>query len=520
MNVYLLWVGAIFLILTIYSIILWQRSAKGYRFQARLTILFLLFILVPAIPLTLFVSAFVTQNTEFLLLPGIELTFEKSLLTIKTLAEERADLFCQNYPDVTRIRPEILKQNRIAFLCILKLEAQELIKIKEVSTLTPPIDICVHLNADDFSAIQTGELKSTTRQKENAYYFEVYYPINAEVIKVIGFQIDEQIVATREQITSLLRLYKFQEKIIDPNLIWTVATLFIILLALLAIFTARKFSKGLSGPIQQLTQAMKKVAAGDLATPVEIVARDEIKFLVDAFNKMIQDLNISQQKLIQSERIAAWRDVARRISHEIKNPLTPIQMAFYRLRTKISIQPADREVFDKSIATMNEEIESLRRLADEFSQFARMPQPQREAVNLNEILRSTVILFEAEPHQARLKLELSENLPAIALDREQIKRVLNNLLKNSVEASPLGGVIVLRTEPSTEPPHRVCLKLMDHGQGIPPERLDKIFEPYFSTKESGRGLGLSIVKRIVEDHEGKIIITSKMGVGTEVTIWL
>jgi nitrogen fixation/metabolism regulation signal transduction histidine kinase len=289
---------------------------------------------------------------------------------------------------------------------------------------------------------------------------------------------------------------------------------------LLAIFTARKFSKGLSEPIQQLTQAMQKVAAGDLAALVEIVARDEIKFLVDAFNKMIQDLNTSQQKLIQTERIAAWRDVARRISHEIKNSLTPIQMAFYRLRTKISIQPADREIFDKAIATINEEIESLRRLADEFSQFARMPQPQREAANLNEIMSSTVILFEAEPHNVKLKLELNENLPAIALDREQIKRVLNNLLKNSVEASPRGGVIILRTEHSTEPPHRVRLKLVDHGDGIPPEKLDKIFEPYFTTKESGRGLGLSIVKRIIEDHDGKIAITSKVGVGTEVTIWL
>lgn len=518
MNIYLLWVGLILVLLAMYLVLLWQRSARGFRFQARLTILFLLFILLPSIPLTFSISTLITQNTEFLLLPGFESSMNQSIETIRLLLEERAQIFCQKYEKPAQITPAILEENRMAFVGVVGLRNNEIRKEFEISTVPTNVDLFPELASEDFSAIVSGKVNSTMRRVGNYYYFEVYHPINDSTLKVAGYWIDERVAQTREAINTLLRISKFRERVVAPDLIWAFATVFIILLAGLAIWAAKKYSRGISEPIQHLTSGMQKVAAGDLNQRVTFKAKDEIQFLIDSFNQMTSDLKSSREKLIRTERIAAWRDIARQVSHEIKNPLTPIQIALYRLREKIDVPQKQQEIFNSLLASINEEIETLKRLANEFSQFARLPQPQKQSCQLNEIIRSVAILFEAEPGMTKLKLELANDLPRLELDREQIKRVLNNLIKNSVEASPSGGTIQIRTEKREK--NRVLLQIKDHGEGIEPVDLEKLFEPYYSTKKSGRGLGLSIVKRIIEDHDGNISVSSEKGLGTEIKIVL
>jgi len=519
MSVYLVWVGIIVLLLTIYSITIWRRSAKTFRFQARLTILFLLFTLVPSIPLTLFISTIVTENTEFFLLPGIETTLENSQQTIKTLVEAQADLFHQHYPELTQVSPENLALYHINYVGVVGIENDELRTFLEVKNFPDSIEFTVDLDPENFESIMNGEMRSSMRQVKAQPYFEVYYPHNERFLLVIGYWIDEKILHTKENISALLRINKFKEKMVDPQLIWALSTVLVLILASIAIFAARKFSRGISEPIHQLVSGMQRIAAGDLAHQVQTRAKDEIKILVDSFNKMAADLHASQEKLVQTERIAAWREVARRISHEIKNPLTPIQVALYRLQSKIEISEKDREKFENAIRSINEEIESLRRLADEFSQFARLPQPRFQTRDLNDIIKSVVILLEAEPRGVKFKMELAADIPKLELDREQIKRVLNNLIKNSLEASSYGSSIIIRTEVAAQSPRKVKLTIADSGSGIPPEQLNKMFDPYFSTKKEGMGLGLPIAKRIIEDHQGEIHISSEPGVGTEIQIF-
>jgi len=231
---------------------------------------------------------------------------------------------------------------------------------------------------------------------------------------------------------------------------------------------------------------------------------------------MADDLKTSQEKLVQAERLAAWQGVARRVSHEIKNTLTPIQLSLRRLSSQL--YPDDENITDNSLITIQEEVESLRRLAEEFTQFARMPQIKPQQADLNEIIRSLVTLIEAEPHGISIKMNLDSNFPSLELDRDHIRRALQNLIKNSIEASKPGSTIFIETKKLTEKERKGKIEIHDHGTGMESEALSKIFEPYYTTKQRGMGLGLSIVKRIIEDHDGKIEIKSTPGKGTQVTI--
>jgi len=290
---------------------------------------------------------------------------------------------------------------------------------------------------------------------------------------------------------------------------------------MIAIYAAKSLSRGISGPIQELVVGMQRVAGGDLSKPVQVKAKDEIKFVIDSFNKMTSDLKTSQQKLIQAERLAAWQDVARRVSHEIRNTLTPIQLSIRRLQNKF--YPDDKPQKDNSLITIQEEVESLRRISEEFSEFARMPQIKLEKEDLNEIIRNLTTFIKAAPGSISIRLNLDENLSPVHLDRSQFRRALHNLIKNSMEAcegKESANEILIETKKIENADQSVKIKFRDFGTGMEPETLKKIFEPYFTTKKRGMGLGLSIVKRIMEDHNGKIHFSSTPGKGTCVEIYL
>jgi len=234
---------------------------------------------------------------------------------------------------------------------------------------------------------------------------------------------------------------------------------------------------------------------------------------------MIQDLNTSRQKLIQAERLTAWQEVARRISHEIKNSLTPISISLRRLRNHFQGKSLPPNI-SESLKAVEEELLTLERMAAEFSEFARMPQPQKTPLDLNEIVRSSVRLAEPTAGSVKIETTLSPDLPSIPADREQMKRLLNNLIKNAVEACHDTGTVIVTTRWSESPGHTITLEIQDHGEGMDEETLEKIFHPYFTTKKKGTGLGLTIVQKIVEDHSGKIQISSEKGKRTRVTIHL
>ena len=234
--------------------------------------------------------------------------------------------------------------------------------------------------------------------------------------------------------------------------------------------------------------------------------------------------------LIRAQRVATWRDVARRLAHEIKNPLTPIQLCAERMRRHFSLAPpASRELVDECTSTIVGEVEALKGLVDEFSQFARMPSPRTVTGDLNALLDETVGLYEGLFRDIAVERDLSPRLPLTRFDPEQLRRVVVNLINNAADAfehflstSSNGrkGVIVVRTEHDESGGVVRLTVRRDNGPGIPTADRDKLFMPYFSTKRRGSGLGLAIVRRIVVEHGGSIQVGENVPHGTVFAIEL
>jgi two-component system, NtrC family, nitrogen regulation sensor histidine kinase NtrY len=224
--------------------------------------------------------------------------------------------------------------------------------------------------------------------------------------------------------------------------------------------------------------------------------------------------------LIRAQKVAAWREVARRLAHEIKNPLTPIQLCAERLRRHFSAAPAPtRELVDECTSTIVGEVESLKGLVDEFSQFARMPAPRSMPTDLHALLTDALGLYRGIFTEVDIRPRFAAALPKVSADPEQIRRVVINLIDNAVEAMDQHGVIEIETE-HDHANNLVKVVVADDGPGIPPAERDKLFLPYYSTKRRGSGLGLAIVRRIVAEHGGTIDVADNVPHGTRFTIEL
>jgi two-component system nitrogen regulation sensor histidine kinase NtrY len=224
--------------------------------------------------------------------------------------------------------------------------------------------------------------------------------------------------------------------------------------------------------------------------------------------------------LIRTQKVAAWREVARRLAHEIKNPLTPIQLSAERLRRHFTDAPAGaRALVDECTTTIVGEVESLKGLVDEFSQFARMPSPRTATVDLHQLLTETLALYDGLFAEVSIERRFAADVKAVRLDPEQIRRVIINLVDNAAEAMERRGCIVVETQHDAAN-NVIRIIVADNGPGIPPAERDKLFLPYYSTKGRGSGLGLAIVRRIIAEHGGSIEVADNQPSGTRFTIEL
>ncbi len=283
---------------------------------------------------------------------------------------------------------------------------------------------------------------------------------------------------------------------------------------LLGLALARRITR----PVTALVEGARHVATGDLEHRIPGHYSSEVGELVQTFNRMVSDLAGYQLKLVRAERVAAWQEIARRIAHEIKNPLSPIQVSIETMRKAYSSQHAAfPEIFEESTRAILEEVGALKRIVTEFSDFARLPKPSPVRQSLNPIAENAVNLYRGQAGEVEINFEPADDLPDVMIDRELFGQVLSNLLANALRASRAGGRILVETGVAAE---RVLVRVSDTGAGMSAEVLEKVFTPYFTTHQDGTGLGLAIVQRIVEDHEGAIEIESTEGSGTAVTVWL
>ena len=290
---------------------------------------------------------------------------------------------------------------------------------------------------------------------------------------------------------------------------------------LLAIIFSLWIAARVSRPVEELARAAEEVAGGSWDARVPVRGQDEVAVLAQSFNHMTEELATQRERLVQSERVAAWRELARRLAHELKNPLFPLQLTVENLVRARQLPPAEfDEVFDESTQTLSMEIGNLKKIIGRFSDFSKMPKPELERIDAKDVVERVRALYAAGIETGP-KIELTakiENAPMpLMADPELLHRALSNLVLNAKDAMPEGGSVVISARNRDG---KVEIRVADTGQGLTPEECERLFTPYYTTRQHGTGLGLAIVQSVVTDHAGTVAVESREGQGATFVITL
>jgi nitrogen fixation/metabolism regulation signal transduction histidine kinase len=298
---------------------------------------------------------------------------------------------------------------------------------------------------------------------------------------------------------------------------------FFILISVFFLVAVLLFARGIGGmiitPIQKLLAGTKEVSLGNLEISIPHKHHDEMKTLIDGFNTMIRNLKQHQQDLADMSKKVAWTEMARKVAHEIKNPLTPIQLSAEHL---LNVYNDKSENFDdvlkESTSYIINEVENLRRIAQKFLETSKDIELQKNILNLQDIIKETIAPYKKIlTERIQIKEHISGQNFRFLGDKVKIKIALRNIFTNAIEAIQKKGVISISLSSQNK---KLKLVIQDTGPGIDEDMLNRIFEPYFSTKDVGTGLGLPIAKKIIEDHDGSIEASSKENKGSTITIRL
>jgi nitrogen fixation/metabolism regulation signal transduction histidine kinase len=356
------------------------------------------------------------------------------------------------------------------------------------------------------------------RESAGAYSFLTGYtplrdPNNDEVIGALGIplfwrqgSLDRELA---QQNTTLLAIY----------------LLTLILVVFIGIFVSRR----ISSPIERLAEATHRLGGGDLSYRIPRGARDEFGELVDSFNRMAEDLAVSRERIVRAEKDAAWREMARQVAHEIKNPLTPMKLAAQQiLRAWDDRHPDMDRILRRSGETIVRQVENLRRIATDFGDFARVSLAEARPISVVTPVREALSLYAGLAERGvSTEADLDEDLPLVRADPGDLKRVFINVFQNASQAlqTQEGGTIrvtaartTVRFEGADVPFVEVTVE--DDGPGIPVSDLHRVFEPNFSTKSGGTGLGLAICRQIVESLGGRIRVENGAAAGVTVRVSL
>ena len=639
-----------------------KRKVLGAKLRTKLVVAFISLSLVPTIILFFVAAGFITNSVEHWFKVQVEQSLQGSLEVVQTYyrdfannAVSSAQQIGKHFPDLesfkggkdlTLLKKELeakRKEYNLSTLGIFVGGRGETVRVEDPSLkgifFSPPKDL---LEAG-FSGKEVSRILPVGEGEVITGIAPIFNSSEKkEVIGVVAAShfIPKSLTTKMREISQAFVDYK-QLKILKKP-IKTSYMMALLMVTLLIIFSATWFgfhlAKDITVPIKEMAEATHRIATGDLNFRIQMKSADEIGMLVQSFNQMTGDLQVSRYELeqrkkymeivlknvaagvisvddkgvittintsaeqileikgedvlerkfsevlskeyvaqmeellnelrssqkdsiekqltgrlkgksltllinlttlkdeegrslgvvavfddltqmIKAQRMAAWREVARRIAHEIKNPLTPIQLSAQRLRKRyLDKLPEDGAVFDECTKTIVKQVEELKGMVNEFSSFARMPASQPSPNHLNEIIRETLVLFQ-EDHKEVHFVFVPEHLPILNIDRDQMKRVMINLIKNSLTAIDGEGEIKILT--SYDPKlQMVRLEVSDDGCGIPEEDKGRLFEPYFSTRKTGTGLGLTIVNAIIADHNGYIRVRDNTPKGTTFLIEL
>ncbi|MFH1755141.1 MAG: ATP-binding protein [Candidatus Latescibacterota bacterium] len=471
--------------------------------QRRLFFLFLLFSMVPALVIVAVNWQLNQRNLDILDSPGLQQSVESSLLLARamlsrelTIAGEEAGVVANVISVEQDIWPE--PQNGCGYLFVSQdgsshiaggFSPQFFEEIQSNRSAGQQSPVRLKLNNGDWlvSVVELGSGR-------------LLY------VRPLAVELAQQLDTVAQGGSRFRQLRLYYSDLLRTD---TVVTLLIFAFALLLIslFMSRRLARQIAGPVKALARGTEQVAEGNLDLRIDVHAPDELGDLVAAFNRMTGDLKKNKEDLVQAERIAAWQGIARRLAHEIKNPLTPIALAMHRIQKRTD----DATVRD-SIEAVLKEVDNLTLLADEFSMYAKVPEPSYETVDLHDLIRSVIALY-IDSGDVTVNIEPAEKQSRwwVRVDPGQIRQVAANLIKNALHAMAGKGTLTIRF---SRDGGRIAVVVTDSGPGLP-EPSEQVFAPYYTTRSTGTGLGLAIARKIAEDHGGVLDASNVMGGGAE-----
>jgi signal transduction histidine kinase len=364
------------------------------------------------------------------------------------------------------------------------------------------------MNPGAFRELQSQKISGFIREEKlgDLTYISAYYTIFDNDLNVKGY-LNLPYFTNRQDLFREISDYAT-----------TIINLFALVFAIAAL-VAYVIAHRITEPLNLIRLQMGLVKLGARNAPIEWNHNDEIGLLIAEYNKMINELEVSSNKLAEGERQGAWREMAKQVAHEIKNPLTPMKLSLQHLQYAIERKdPNLDDKYKKTTDLLIKQIDSLSKMAEEFSAFAKMPEARLEEVSLAVLIDETVQLFSKEQDFSIHYTPISNELK-VQVDPHQMTRVFTNIFKNATQAIPDNTKGLLRVSGQVEKGN-IVLRFEDNGKGIPDALAPHIFSPNFSTKNSGMGLGLAMSKKIVEQFGGKISFQSAEGKGTTFFITL
>lgn len=499
-----------------------SRGRPGVGLKLRLSLFFLFVVLLAAVPqgvlsvsfLNVVMRTWFSAETGQALRGGLDIALEyydEQVRRLEQLGE--TELFQQGLR-------EAHEEPQAFWNAVLSLdpELDTLQLFREGESRATLGDEGLGLSWGDAETLRTGFVsRASLGERSLLRYRAAYVEEGVRYDIVLSRQLPEGFNQSAQDLTRSIETFNQLERlrslfVLAVSVLYGVFAFPLILIAILVSFL---LAEELMRPVANLEDATRRVAEGDFSVRIMTRASDDLGILVMSFNRMVIELERNRRKLVQTEKIAAWQEIAQRLAHEIKNPLTPIRLAAERLRRKYEAgDPQFKETLDRSVSAIVREVETLSDLLSEFRSFSTLPAPRMEPLRLYDLLQEVSASYESY-HEVSIDMSDVEPESSIAADRRQLKQVFSNLFQNAIDAMGRAGQIRLRTDLVKKGESSYCrIQVEDTGPGIPSEHHEEVFNPYFTTKGQGTGLGLAIVERIVFDHNGQIWFETEPGVGT------
>jgi two-component system, NtrC family, nitrogen regulation sensor histidine kinase NtrY len=499
-----------------------RRNQAGSNLKTRLLIFFTFITILSSIPQGILAVNFIntaikswfSSGIEDALNGGLDIAIEYNKSSMKNIAIFRDSFVLENIINNTESTPDIIWRNitgtfpSISSITIFNSSGEEILFRSKESDLR--IDNPFNLENEIISRSKEGN-RSILRTRKD-------FLRNEETIHVIlSILLPENFDQNARNITNALKLFTQNREYQQTYLLAIILfyTYFSLPIILLAILTSFLLSEEIIQPIAHLENAISRVVKGDYSYRILPYAKDDLANLVNSFNKMVSELELSRNNFVHTEKVIAWQEIAQRMAHEIKNPLTPIKLSAQRILKIYKTNPESIEaVLEPAVDAIINEVDNLTQLLSQFKDFARMPSPLKENFSLKNLIIEVSQLYSESNSKITLNHSALENTELIG-DKGQIQRVFSNLISNSFDAIFDYGTVTIKSEKIRKGKNRFCrIMITDTGTGIEPEMKKLIFNPYFTTKDGGTGLGLPIVERIITDHKGIIWYESEKDIGT------